>query len=238
MKRFALLALLLPLLFISSHAQTQSIGLLRAPAVYCSGIVNNCVYPFVRPKTTGIIVARQSANGTLTDSIGDVWTKDQCNPYDNGDCIFSTRFNVSVLTGNVQLTFPANEGSEVYLLTYDGVWTFDQGNYGTYAAQNYPFPDCANVGDCPYGWTVPVEVNSGELLITWAYSNTSAQLAHAGFGYTVEASSGTFAVEDMFAPTDSVYIGTLQWKSLDGTFPQGAGGSHWLMGVAAYQRTQ
>jgi hypothetical protein len=237
MKRsLALLLFVLPLFFISSDAQVQSIGHVRSPVIYCSGAANNCVYPYVRPNTTGIIVARMSGAGGIIDSLGDVWTEDQCNPYDNGDCIFSTRFNVPYLTGNVKITFPANEGAEVFLLTYDGVWTFDQGNQGNYAEQNYPFSVCAGVGDCPYGWTVPVEVNSGELLITWAYSNTSAQLAHAGFGYTVEASSGTFAVEDMFAPIDSVYIGSLEWKSLDGTFPNGPGGSHWLMGTAAYEQ--
>lgn len=190
----------------------------------------------VAPGTTGIIVARQTGSATLTDSIGDVWSRDQCTAYDSGDCIFSTHF-VNQNNSGVNVTFPAGTGNNVWMLTYNGIWNFDSGQYGTYADQNYPFPnDCTNGGDCPYSWTLPVDAVPGALLIGFANAQSSGPgLARAGFGFNIEASDGIFAVEDMITPVSGIYIGNLEWRNADGT---DAGGSHWLMGVAEYRRTQ
>jgi hypothetical protein len=40
------------------------------------------------------------------------------------------------------------------------------------------------------------------------------------------------AVEDMIAPVEGIYIGSLLWKTKD----LDDGGGHWQMGVAAYRR--
>jgi hypothetical protein len=39
--------------------------------------------------------------------------------------------------------------------------------------------------------------------------------------------------ENMFAPVEGVYIGSLSWNNLDGS---PGGGNHWVMGLAAYQQ--
>jgi hypothetical protein len=53
-------------------------------------------------------------------------------------------------------------------------------------------------------------------------------------GFNMEYTNGSFAVADMIAPVPGVYIGSMQSNNIDGT--QG-GGSHWLLGIAAFQRT-
>lgn len=227
-----ILAALALLLAVFLGAQQQSIGLPYRAPIYCSGPAGNCAYQLVYPGTTGIIVARQAGAVTITDSMGNVWTRDWCSPFDNGDCVFSTHFSVLAYD---KITFPPNTGYEVFLLLYNGTWNFDSGQYGTYADQNYPFSDCTNGGDCPYSWTLPVDANAGDLLISWANSNVSGAhfVPHPGLGWSVEGNSGTFAVEDMLAPTKGVYIGALEWQNPDGS---DNGGGHWLMGIAEYKK--
>jgi hypothetical protein len=184
------------------------------------------------PGTTGIIMARFSSVETLADSIGNVWTRDQCTNF-TGDCAFSTRFNIPYPMGDT-ITFPPGEGTDAYLLIYDGTWNFDSGSTGDYSISNSAFPsDCTNGQDCPYSWTPPLDAVPGALLIAWADANSTGKgIASPGFGFNIEASDGTFAVEDMIAPLKSVYIGSLEWKNADGS---DSGGSHWLMGFAEYR---
>jgi hypothetical protein len=230
------LTLLTSLFLLPAQPQGTMSLPFRAP-VYCmgkvgAGVVNACSYPFVLPNTTGILICRQCQASPPVDNHGDVWHQDQCSPFDNGDCAYSTHFNVSYETGGPTVTFPAGEGFEVFLLMYSGNWTFDQGQIGTYDQQNSAFSDCTNGGDCPYHWTLPVEVDPGELLITWDNANTyNSGIAVPGFGWNIEGNGGNFAIEDMIAPVRSSYIGSMQWNDLTG---YNGGGSHWLMGIAAY----
>lgn len=234
MKRLAFLLLFaLPVC-----AQNQSLSLpLRTP-VHCAPEYNQtCLYPGVMAGMTGIIVARETT-GTITDWLGDTWVKDVTVPF-NGNSIYHTIFTISYPSSD-QLTFPAGQGNDVWLLLYSGTWAFDVGITNSYAGQAQIPPDCMNVngqpvGDCPYNWTLPIAADAGELLIAWSDNNATGKLlARPGPGWSIEASDGTFAVEDMLAPVEGPYIGALTWKS-----PNGAetGGSHWLMGLAAYKRT-
>jgi hypothetical protein len=230
----AAIAFFLSALVLFAQTPTYQLSQPSRQVITCSGTANNCVYPWVINGNTGIIVATGAGSATLVDSLGDVWTRDQCGISDNGNCVFSTHFTVPYPIANVKITFPPNSGWEVYLLSYNGNWTFDQGNYGTYATNNSVFSDCTNGNDCPYSWTLPVEVDAGELLISFADSNANGlMLAQPGFGFNIEASDGHTAVEDMLAPTAGVYIGSLEWRFTDGS---PSGGSHWLMTTAAYQK--
>lgn len=227
------LFLLISLAAIFLHASPQSLSQPSRLPVHCFGAQNNCMYPVVLPGSTGIIVTRRSEGAALTDSLGNVWTQDQCTTFDNGDCAFSTHFNVPYPVQNVKVTFPAGTGQDVYLFVYEGLWNFSGGGYGTYDQQNSAV-GCVNGQGCAYDWTLPVATDSGALLIAWSNPNTyGAGVARPGLGFNIEASDGTFAVEDMIAPVEGVYIGSLTWKNADGS---DGGGSHWLMGLAAYTR--
>lgn len=228
MKRLIFLLLLaLPLC-----AQQQSLGLPSSIPVHC-GTVSSCTYPLVYPSTTGIVVMTQTGTATLADNYGDTWTKDFCTNYDNGNCIFSTHFNVPYPT-SLTVTFPSGPSYHIYMLTYSGTWNFVLGQQGTYNNQNAPFPDCTNGGNCPYNWTLPINADAGDMLIGWSNSNSSgAGLAMPGFGFNIEASDGYLAVEDMIAPIEGAYAGSLTWRNADGS---SGGGSHWVMGLAQYRR--
>lgn len=132
--------------------------------------------------------------------------------------------------------FPSGTFTDLDVLQYDGNWGFVIGQQGSYAAQNSPFPDCTNGGDCPYNWTLPVEVDAGNLLIAYSWSNsTGPGLATPGFGYNIEASDGFLVIEDMIAPVGGVpYFGSLGGRMSDGS---PSGGSHWVMGISVYARS-
>ena len=208
----------------------QSFSLPKYPAIHCSALQNNCYFPLVYPGTTGIIVARQAQGVSVTDNHGNTYVQDQCTNYDNGDCAFHVQFTVQE---NVQVSFSGG-AYDVYMLLYDGTWDYVKGQIGDYSTQNYPFSDCTNGQSCPYYWTLPIETDAGNLLISWGNANAAGtQLFKPGFGYTMEGSDGVFCVEDMIAPVGGVYFGNLESRLPDGSEN---GGSHWLMGLAAYKR--
>lgn len=234
MKRF------IPFLFLAlpAMAQQQSLSQPAMVPIICSGQATTCTYPVIAPGNTGVIVALRSSGINITDTYGDIWTRNFCVQFD-GDCIFSTHFNVQYPSGNDVVTFSYNpSGSQtIIMLKYAGLWNFVLGQQGTYAAGsaggNAPFPDCP-AGDCPYNWTLPVAADPGDLLVSWSNSNaTGPMLAEPGLGFDVEASTGFLAVEDMVVPKEGPYIGALTWRLTNGL---GTGGSHWLMGLAQFRR--
>jgi hypothetical protein len=129
-----------------------------------------------------------------------------------------------------------NEGLEAMLFMYAGTWDFISGAIGDYANQNAAL-GAQNGEGYDKNYTMPVEAMAGDMLIGFSDANsTGGHLAKAGFGFQIEQSDGLMAVEDMIAPTEGVYIGSLIWKQNDG---YDSGGTHWLMGVAVYRkRTQ
>lgn len=187
------------------------------------------------PNTTAILIAKESGSGTIIDSLGGAWIRDECTPFDNGECIFHAQLNAPYPIGDV-LTFPAGGYPDVYILQYEGLWNFVVGEYGTYNDQNSVFPDCTNGQNCPYDWTLPVEADAGNLLVAYSFPNSSGPgIPKPGLGYNIEASDGFLAIEDMIAPIEGVYIGSLIWKNSDGS---SGGGSHWLMGIGVYARAR
>lgn len=230
--------LILSLLFaLPVCAQNQSLSLPLAVPVHCAPKQNiPCVFRGALAGRTGIIVGRETI-GALTDTLGDTWTKDVTVPF-NGNSIYHTNFTIAYPSPTA-ITFQPGEGDDVWMFVYDGSWKFDVGITNSYAGQAQIPPDCMSisgqpVGDCPYNWTLPIAADAGELLIAWADNNaTGLLLAKPGPGWWLEASDGKFAVEDMFAPVEGPYIGALTWKFSDGT---NTGGSHWLMGLAAFRR--
>jgi hypothetical protein len=242
-KRLLLLALWAALAG-STQAQVKQSVLPVLTPVYCPRTANGgflgttCSYPYTIQGTTGIVIARWSLTG-IKDSQGNVWTRDQCTGY-TVNCIYHTQFVLPNNQGDT-LIFPPNEGFDAVLLMYANVgntiWTFDQGSTGDYSFSNSFFPGgvCVNGGNCPYWWTPPLEVNAGELLIEWGDSNSSGPgILIPGMSFNMEYTNGSFCVADMLAPVPGAYIGSMQGNNSDGT--QG-GGSHWLLGIAAFQRT-
>lgn len=231
MKRVAIL------LFFALPTFGQSLSHPATLPVYCHGNVTTCTYPLVSPGNTAVIVATQTSAATLTSWYGLTWTRDFCISFD-GDCVFHAPLNVPYPT-SLQVTFPQNPNNfyRIMMFTYKGTWDFVLGRQGNYAAGsgggNTPFPDCAG-GDCPYNWTLPVAADPGDLLIGFSnYNATGPGLASPGMGYTVEASDGFLAVEDMIVPKRGPYIGSLTWLAPDGSEN---GGSHWLMGLAQFRK--
>jgi hypothetical protein len=196
-------------------------------------------YFLTPPNTMAVVIARFSSQGTITDSRGDVWTRDQCVTF-TGNCSYHTNFGsfcgvgVSCTTG-VQLSFSGDQFSDVLILIYDGNWNFDAGNLGTYADQNSVFPDCTNGGDCPYAWTLPIDTEAGALILAWGEScpPNSGGVVRSGPGYTLEGKATCVFAEDMIAPTTGVYIGSWMGRNADGSE---SGGGHWLAGIAAYKK--
>src|SRR5271157_3170523 len=144
------LLILLPFLALS----VQPLSLPSRVPVACSAQAG--CYFLTYPNTTVMAIARFGSGGAIKGSLGETWTLDQCVTY-TGDCIFHANFSSSLI-GSVagdKLTFSGNQFSDVLILVYDGAWSFDAGNFGTYAGQNSAFPDCTNGGDCPYAWTLP-----------------------------------------------------------------------------------
>jgi hypothetical protein len=238
MKRLALFLLFAgtlhaqaPLMTLPARVPTHCV----VPGKFLGNVPNSCKFITV-PGMTVFVVTR-TATGTITDSEGNTWTQDFCVAY-NGNCIYHTFPNVQAFPELDTLTFPPNEGLEAVVLQYQNIgstrWTFDQAKQGNYQGNNSTFADCTNGQDCPYWWTAPVEVQQGELLIEWGDSVASGPgIIVPGFGYNLEYSDGIFAVADMLAPVPGVYIGSMQSFNSDGSQ---SGGSHWLLGVAAYQQ--
>jgi hypothetical protein len=231
--------LLILLLFaIPVHAQQRSISLpVRAP-VYCPPSANGylastCGYPYTIAGTTGVVFVRNAPSG-FTDSQGNIWTKDVCTGFDV-DCFYHTMFTKTGLPGDT-LIFPPNEGLNAFLLMYNGTWDFVAGAIGDYANQN-SWLGAVNGQGYDANVTFPVEALPGDLIIGGSSSQSiCCLLPKAGFGFQIEASNGMMAVEDMIAPVESPYSGTITWKNADGS---DGGGGHWLMAVAVYRkRTQ
>jgi hypothetical protein len=243
-KRFALAFLLWPSLLV---AQTVPSAVLPARIpTRCAiagkalgDVPNSCLFE-TWPGMTQILVGQNIPNGVV-DTEGSTWIKDFCVSFDN-DCIYHTIPAQQLYPSDEYIKFAPGEGYSAVVMLYAGTWAFDQANCGSYAiagvaacaGQNTPFADCPPGGDCPYWWTLPVEVDAGELLIEWGNSAaTGPGVIVPGFGYNLESSDGKFAVADMIAPIAGVYVGSMQANNPDGS--QG-GGSHWLLGVAAFQQ--
>lgn len=226
-------------LFLTVFMLQQSISLPSRMPIHCTSSPCQIV---VWPNTTQILVAKESGFGAITDSLGGTWVRDGCTPYDNGECIFHANINAAYPIGDT-LTFPSGGYTDVEVLQYDGTWNFVAFQCGTYAGQcgtlgseNDVFPDCRGVGDCPYDWTLPVEVDAGNLLVAYSFPQASGPgIPKPGLGWSIEANDGFLAIEDMIAPTEGVYIGSLIWKSPDGASDSG---SHWLMGIGIYAKVQ
>jgi hypothetical protein len=188
------------------------------------------------PNTTVFVVARFGAGGTVKGTLGETWTRDQCGSY-TGTCIFHASFSSTLINcqpscaAGDKLSFSGDQFSDVLILIYDGLWGFDAGNFGDYDNQNSAFPDCANGGDCPYAWTLPIDTEYGALIISWG--EAGGQIIRPGPWYTFEGKGTYVFVEDLIAPATGVYTGTWMLRNPDGSE---SGGAHWLAGIAAYKR--
>jgi hypothetical protein len=231
--RFLLAFVALALAIFLTPAKPQVLSLPVVTPVACSAQAG-CSF-MARPNTTAILIGRITGNGAITGSLKETWTRDQCVTF-TADCIFHANFGAfcgvgNSCTGGDKLTFSGNAFSDVLILVYDGGWSFDAGNFGTYANQNSVFPDCKNGGDCPYSWTLPIETEAGALIICWG--EAGGQVIRPGPWFTLEGHATYLFAEDLIAPATGTYIGSWMLRNPDGTE---SGGAHWLAGVAAYKK--
>ena len=233
MKPLVLLFILASLL-IATRPSVQPLSLPSRTPIFCSS-QSGCTL-LTPPNSTAILIGRFSANGAISGTLGETWTRDQCVTY-TGDCAYHANFGPfcgvgASCVGGTKLTFSGDQFSDILILIYDGTWNFDAGNFGTYANQNSVFPDCTNGGDCPYPWTLPIDTEAGALIIAWG--ECGGGVVRPGPDFTLEGSGTYVFAEDRIAPATGVYIGSYMLRLPDGNE---SGGAHWLAGVAAYKRS-
>lgn len=226
----------------SAYGQQQSISLPARVPVQCDGrISGSCTYT-VYPGMTGIMIASDTASGngiaSITDSLGNSWQRDHCDV--QGDCSWHMNFGstIPIYGKSDTITIPPNytntQGKHTFLLLYEGTWIFSgRGSAGRYSDPS-PFPECPSGGSCPYNWTGPIYAEAGEMLIAWADSRETGLLPKPTPPFYIEATDHVFAVEDMIAPVEGIYIGAMVWKKSDGS---DWSSGHWDMGLAVYSRT-
>lgn len=230
---------LLPLFLLFCGSCYGQFSVPARKPIICSGPANNCPAFIVTSGQTVIVVARlmrgQPIKVTVGYSAGQTVQPDYVVPF-NGDAIYHFSFGLLPYPTGVVVTFPRDTGYSVFLLLYEGTWSYSKGAEGDYANQNSVFPDCQNEGDCPYWWTQPIVPNKGDLLISFADSNSYFCGAfRPGPGWAMEAIDCNFAVEDKIATVEAPDIGSMYASNTDGS---DGGGSHWLMGLASYRRVQ
>lgn len=226
--------LFLPALLLLSGSCYGQFSVPARKPIICSGPANNCVWPAVTNGYTGIVIARIMRGQSITIQ-GQTVQPDYVGAF-NGNAIYHFAFtSLPDYPVGVTVTFPENTGYKVFLLLYEGTWTYSKGAQGDYSNANSVFPDCQDGGDCPYWWTQPIVPDPGDLLIAFADANQRDCSAFGpGPGWTMEAVDCNFAVEDKIATVEAPEIGSMYQRALDGS---DSGGSHWLMGLAAYSRT-
>lgn len=223
---------LLPLLvlFFASPLAAQ-FSLPWSKPIACSGPANNCAYPPLTNGYTAIIVARLA--GQPITVYGQTVKPDFTGTF-TGDSIYHFAFTSLPSTSGINVTFPPGTAPDAFLLLYEGIWQYDKGASGDYARQNSAFPDCINGQDCAYWWTTPIVPEKGELLVAFGNSNaTGCGAFRPGPGWTIEATGCIFAVEDKIATVEAPDIGSMYSSMLNGN---DTGGTHWLMGLAAYRK--
>jgi hypothetical protein len=99
---------------------------------------------------------------------------------------------------------------------------FNSGNYATQAID-----ECKLGGDCPYGWTEPIDADEPcELLLTWGSMGGNGLNLTPGPDFAMRATSnGMFFLEDRTTTTPGLYIGSAKWQY----------GNHWLMQSAMFK---
>jgi hypothetical protein len=224
-------------LFLLASPLAAQVSLPAKKPIACSGPASNCLF-LASNGYTSFIVARLAGQPiTVTIGYGNVQTvkPDYVNTF-TGDSIYHLAFTSLPYSSGVVVSFGKGAGLDVFILLYEGVWAYSKGAQGDYSNANDVFTDCTDGQNCPYWWTRPVVPQKGDLLISFANSNAvGCGLFRPGPGWTIEATSCIFAVEDKIATVEAPDIGSMYFSLADGS---DSGGSHWLMALADYRRVQ